>query len=61
MIEYREDDEYAESKDALRYAEPPTSKIPQIESKKFDEGRQRQEFKSRKELHVRIKMRSIIV
>ena len=55
LIEY---DEYAESKDALRYAEPlASSKIPQVESKRFhkmDEGKPRQEFKSRKELNVRM-------
>ena len=55
LIEY---DEYTESKDALRYAEPPaSSKIPQVESKKFhkmDEGKPRQEYKSRKELNVRV-------
>lgn len=52
----RDYDEFAESKDSLRYAELP-SKIPQVESKKFqkiDEGKQRQEFKFRKELNVRI-------
>jgi len=54
-----EHDEYTESKDALRYAEPPaSSKTPHVESKKFhkmdDEGKPRSEFKSRKELNVRM-------
>lgn len=52
----QEYDEYTESKDAIRHAEPPaSSKIPQVESKKFhkmDEGKPRQEFKSRKELNI---------
>ena len=57
-LEYRDDNEYAESKDALRYAEPASSKIPLIEPKKFqkvDDSKQRQEFKYRKELNVRSK------
>ena len=59
-IEY---DEYAESKDALRYTELPT-KISQVKSKKLEKTdeeiqRQRQEFKFRKELNVRIKITSI--
>lgn len=58
LIDYRDYNEYAESKDVLEYAEPASSKIPLIEAKKFqkvDEGKQRQEFKSRKELNVRSK------
>lgn len=58
LIDYRDYSEYAESKDVLEYAEPASSKIPLIEVKKFqkvDEGKQRQEFKSRKELNVRSK------
>lgn len=58
LLDYRDYNEYTESKDALRYAEPASSKIPLIEPKKFqkiDDGKQRQEFKSRKELNVRSK------
>ena len=59
LIDYRDyNNEYAESKEVLKYAEPASSKIPLIEVKKFqkvDEGKQRQEFKSRKELNVRSK------
>lgn len=50
QVEYNDYDEYA-----LRYAEPASSKISLIESKKLqkmDEGKQRQEFKSRKELNI---------
>lgn len=53
--DYRDYNEYAESKEVLKYAEPASSKIPLIEAKKFqkvDEGKQRQEFKSRKELNI---------